>query len=132
MRKLIFVGCFIVCTSLFANAKDQNPGIGDTKKTDINGGVYNADTKKPIRDVNVTAYLTSTKEKVILTDTNGNYVFDDLKPGTYKFVFEKNGFQKVVKERVTIRTDEAFQMNIEMIEDPDFEFLPGTLRFLEF
>ena len=34
------------------------------------------------------------KEKVVITDGTGAYSFDDLKPGVYKFVFEKEGYKK--------------------------------------
>jgi uncharacterized protein (DUF2141 family) len=129
MRKLILATFLVSFVALFANAKNTDPGNGTNKKTDINGAVFNNDTKKPLRDVNVTAYLTTKKEKVVITDGNGNYSFDDLKPGTYKFVFEKDGFQKVVKDKILIRTDEAFQMNIEMIIKDEYEFFPGTFHF---
>lgn len=105
---------------------------GDNKKNDINGAVSASENKKPMKEVNVTAYLLSKKEKSVLTDDNGNYAFDDLKPGTYKFVFEKIGFKKVVKEKVIIKTDEAFQMNIEMVESHDFELVPTPTHFSDF
>ncbi|MBL7763273.1 MAG: carboxypeptidase regulatory-like domain-containing protein [Chitinophagaceae bacterium] len=105
---------------------------GDNKKNDINGAVSASENKKPVKEVNVTAYLLSKKEKSVLTDESGNYAFDDLKPGTYKFVFEKIGFKKVVKDKVIIKTDEAFQMNIEMVESHDFELVPTPTHFSDF
>ena len=84
----------------FAHAtgpEDSNGGTG--KKNDINGNVTQVETKKPVKEVNVTAFLDSKKEKSITSDEAGNYAFDDLKPGIYKFVFEKIGFKKVVKEK---------------------------------
>lgn len=80
----------------------------------------------------VTAYLISKKEKTVLTGEDGTYAFDELKPGTYKFVFEKAGFKKVTKEKVVVRTDEAFQLNIEMIAEPGFDLLPSPLHFADF
>ena len=92
--------------------------------------MYHTTTKKPLTNVSVTAYLTSDKkEKVVLSDSNGNYAFDDLKPGVYKFVFEKDGYKKVTKEKVFIKTDEGFQLNIEMAEEKDFDFIPGAFNF---
>jgi len=102
------------------------------KKNDINGAVSSSEAKKPVKEVNVTAFLLSKKEKSVVTDENGNYAFDDLKPGTYKFVFEKIGFKKVVKDKVIIKTDEAFQMNIEMVESQDFELAPTPFHFSDF
>jgi hypothetical protein len=55
-----------------------------------------------------------------------------LKPGVYKFVFEKAGFKKVTKDKVVVRTDEAFQLNIEMIQDNGFDLMPSPLHFTDF
>lgn len=100
---------------------------GETKKTDIAGGVIHADTKKPLSNVSVTVYSSSKKEKVVYTDNNGNYSFDELKPGTYKIIFEKDGFKKVVREKITIKADEGYQLNIEMNEEQAFQIIPAPL-----
>lgn len=109
------------------NASDGDPGCG--RKDEINGTVFHAESKKPLKDVSVTAYLVSKKEKAILTDDLGSFAFDELKPGTYKFVFEKAGFKKITKDKVVIKTDEAFLLNIEMIENKDFEIMPSPFHF---
>jgi hypothetical protein len=122
----------ILALALFGFAAahaNAGPGPGAGKKDEVNGVVLNADTKKPVRDVSVTAVLASKKEKVALTDDNGNFAFDELKPGTYKFIFEKAGFKKITREKVVVKTDEAFQMNIEMIENSDFDLMPSPFHF---
>lgn len=113
---------------VIARANTDDPGTGG-KKDDINGTVVNSETKKPLKDVSVTAYLVSKKEKVVLTDEEGGFAFDELKPGTYKFIFEKAGYKKITKEKVVVKTDEAFQLNIEMIESNDFEIMPSPFHF---
>ncbi|MEJ0104051.1 MAG: carboxypeptidase-like regulatory domain-containing protein [Bacteroidota bacterium] len=125
--KLFLLISLIILGVTAANASGTDPVIG--KKNDINGAVTELENRKPIREVNITAYLSTKKEKVVTTDEEGNYAFDDLKPGTYKFVFEKLGYKKVVKEKVVIKTDEAFLMNIEMIENNDFDFAPSPFHF---
>jgi Carboxypeptidase regulatory-like domain len=112
-----------------ANNGTTPAGPGDGKRDDVNGTVIHADTKKPLKDVNITAILISKKEKVEFTDDDGNFAFDELKPGTYKFIFEKAGFKRITKEKVIVKTDEAFQLNIEMIESNDFEVLPSPFHF---
>ena len=107
-----------------------DPGTGadevkEKSKADIVGGVVSADTKKPLNNVNVTAYTNSKKEKSVSTDVNGNYSFSDLKPGTYKLVFEKNGYRKVTREKVVIRGDAGCQLSVEMDEEEDFQIMPG-------
>ena len=120
----------------FAAAKANNiddPGDGvKGKKDDINGLVTHFESKKPLKDVTVTAYLVSKKEKLVLTDDTGNFSFDELKPGTYKFIFEKAGFKRVTKEKVVIKTDESFQMNIEMIETTQYDLAPSPFHFSDF
>ena len=117
-----------------ASGDDPEPGVNCTKgkKDDLLGMVTNADTKKPLKDVTVTAYLVSKKEKMVLTDDTGNFAFDELKPGTYKFVFEKSGFKKVTREKVTVKPDEGFQLNIEMFESGGYDITPSPFPFSDF
>lgn len=132
--RLLLLTCVAALFSLCASAKNDAPCTGGetSKKNDVVGGVYNSDTKKPISNVSITAYLSSKKEKVVLTNNNGSYAFDELKAGTYKFVFEKEGYKKVVKDKVAIRPDEGFQLNIEMEEHAVFDFMPGPFHFSDF
>lgn len=127
--KLILLSCFVIIASFMAKAAPTDAD-GATKKNDINGGVFHNETKKPLINVSITAYrATNKKEKVIFSDVYGNYAFDDLKPGTYKFVFEKNGYKKITREKIILKIDEGFQLNIEMMEEKDFDFVPGAFNF---
>ena len=129
MRQKLFLLAFCMLGFIVARAHTINPDPGDGKKDDVNGYVVHSETKKPLKDVSVTAYFVSKKEKIVLTDEDGSFSFDDLKPGTYKFVFEKAGYRKITKEKVVIKTDEAYQLNIEMIESSDFEIIPSPSSF---
>lgn len=129
MKSKIFLLTIALLGFVVAKANEISPGEGDGKKDELNGIITHSETKKPLKDVNVTAYLVSKKEKIAVTDDEGGFAFDELKPGTYKFVFEKAGFKKITKEKVVIKTDEAFQMNIEMIENSDFEIMPSPFYF---
>ena len=126
---------FTLAVALFgyiAASANTGPGPGTGKKDEVNGIVVHSDSKKPLEGVSVTAILATKKEKISVTDAGGSYNFDELKPGTYKFVFEKAGFRKITKEKVVVKTDEAFQMNIEMIENSDFDIMPSPFHFSEF
>ena len=101
------------------------------KKADILGGVYNHDSKQPLSSVAVTVYSADKKEKVIYTDAEGLYAFDDLKAGTYTFVFEKDGYKKVTKNKVIVQPDSGVQLNVEMSQRISFEFIPGPFHFTE-
>lgn len=118
---------FLIAIALlgFGTAKANNGDPGSGCKNELNGLVIHAESKKPLKDVSITAVLVTKKEKVVKTDNAGSFAFDELKPGTYKFVFEKAGFKKITKDKVVIKTDEAFQMKIEMIESVDFEIIPS-------
>ena len=131
--KLLLLTAVFSVASVLAKANDNPPDNGgETKKNDITGGVVDADSKKALGNVNVVAYSANKKEKVAVTDGQGNYVFDDLKPGTYKLVFEKSGYKKVTREKVTIKNDEELSLNVEMYEHEDFNFMPGQLLFFDF
>ena len=127
--KFILLSCLISALSFNASA---NTGEENARKSDIVGGVFTMDTKKPLSNVSVTAYSSSKKEKVIVTDSNGNFSFNDLKPGTYRFVFEKEGYKKVTREKYIARADEAQQLNIKMEEHASFDFMPGPSQFFDF
>lgn len=128
-RILLFVISVLSFTIAHAGV---NPGDGKGKKDDVVGTVVHNDSKKPLKDVNVTAYLSSKKEKVAVTTEDGSFSFDELKPGKYKFIFEKAGFRKVTKEKVIAKTDDAYQLNIEMIEANDFYITPSPFHFPEY
>src|SRR5690606_3777287 len=68
-------------------------------KKNLAGQVMHAEKKNPLKDVTVTAYISSKKEKTVFTDIEGAFAFEELKPGTYRFVFEKAGYKKVTREK---------------------------------
>jgi len=126
--KLLLLTIVFSACAFVARANNTNPPeVEGNKKNDIAGGVIHSETRKPLGNVNVIAYSSNKKEKVVLTDGNGNYSFNDLKPGTYKLVFEKDGYKKVTREKIIIRSDEGCQLNVEMDENDNFQILPGLL-----
>lgn len=131
MKRKLFTLFLAVSGSLFtyANIVDPLEPING-KKDDVNGTVVDGEDKKPLKDVSITAILLSKKEMVVQTDEDGNYVFDELKPGVYKFVFEKTGYKKITKEKVVVKTDEAFLLKVEMLEEEDdIDLMPSPFHF---
>ena len=116
---------------ILARAGDV-PGDGNGNKDDVTGTVIQTDSKKPLKDVSVTVYLASKKEKLTVTDDEGNFSFDDLKPGKYKFIFEKSGYKKVTKEKIIVNADDAYELDVEMIELNDFNITPSPLHFPDY
>jgi hypothetical protein len=132
--KLLLLTFSALLATSWAIASDGPPRDGETevKKTDVVGGVMHSETKKPLNSVTITAYSAQKKEKVVQSDANGNFSFDDLRPGTYKFVFEKQGFKKVTREKTIVRVDEGHQLNIMMEEHVAFDFTPSPSHFFDF
>lgn len=131
--KLLLMAFALLYVGMVYASNEPSPTCeGRAKKNDIEGMVVHAENKKPLKDVNITAYLISRKEKAVHTDELGGYSFDALKPGTYRLVFEKAGFKRVTKDKVVIKTEEAFQLNIEMIENKDFDLVPSPMHFSDF
>ncbi len=93
------------------------------------GKVLREDSKRPIQNVTVTAIMLNKKEKYTITDTEGEFGIEELKPGMYKFIFEKDGYRRVVKERVNIKLNEPIELNIEM-EYLTYNMVPSPFRFL--
>ena len=113
--KSVFLSTLLVFSF---SAVMADPGVPEKGVEDemVSGMVMDMDSKKPLKDVNITAILNSKREKIALTDMNGGYSFIMLKPGTYKLVFEKEGYKKVIKERVLVKNKTSLQINIEMPE----------------
>lgn len=99
---------------------------------ELSGSIVDIDSKKPLKDVSVTAYLSSKKDKQVTTDEFGKFEFSEMKSGVYKIVFEKEGYRKVIKEKINIKEDETFQFKIEMSETGDFNLMPSHFTFFDF
>ena len=126
--RILILTCFFSVVACVAYANNGTNGNGP--QTDIGGGVVDADSKKPINNVNITAVSHDTKEKwMAVTDNNGNYSFNNIKGGAYKIVFQKDGFRKIIKEKIFIKEDENFQLNTEMSTNTEMQLIPGLLLF---
>ena len=130
--KSVFLSTLLVFSFSAAIADPEVPEKGVEEEM-VSGMVMDMDSKKPLRGVNITAILNSKREKIALTDMNGGYSFIMLKPGTYKLVFEKEGYKKVIKERVLVKNKTSLQMNIEMPESVPFsERGPSAWHFFDY
>ena len=131
--QLLLITGILISGSVFANNGNGSCNGAKDKKgdPDMVGTITFNETGKPIRDVSVSAYSISKKEKVAISDANGNFLLADLKPGVYKLVFQKDGYQKVVREKIVLKTNEEFQLNIQMAEDESiFDLMPSPFKFI--
>ena len=130
--KSVFLSTLLVFSF---SAVIADPGVPEkgVEEEMVSGIVMDMDSKEPLRDVNITAILNSKREKIALTDMNGGYSFIMLKPGTYKLVFEKEGYKKVIKEKVLVTNQTSLQINIEMPEFVPFsERGPSAWHFFDY
>jgi 5-hydroxyisourate hydrolase-like protein (transthyretin family) len=129
--KILLLGIIFITSCLQSKASAIEIGDPGKSISEVTGNIMDADSKKPLKEVTVTAYLINKKEKLVLSDEWGHFDFDELKSGIYKLVFEKEGYHKVVKEKVVVKTDETFQLRIEMIENEEFDLLPSPSHFFK-
>lgn len=87
-------GCICTVLMLFAAAKAQT----------IHGTISNALTKEPIPGATIALIGIAATWS---TDSNGNFVSDTVKPGTYIVKAEAPGFLKVTKKVTLISHQEA-------------------------
>lgn len=134
IKKLLYA-CFLAFAGLLSQTAAANnclkpPNNGSESKNEIMGSVYSQENRKPLRDVVVTAFHTAQKKEFrAVTDQQGNFSFNDLKPGMYRLSFDREGYRKVNRDKVLVKTDDGFQINVGMEEDNDFEWMPGTFNF---
>jgi hypothetical protein len=126
---LLLAICTLGC--LQSKAYDIDPRTPGKAINEVSGNIVDGDSKKALKEVTVTAYSANKKEKFVITDEFGRFDFDELKTGIYKLVFEKEGYRKVVKEKISVKTDETFQMRIEMIEADGFDLMPSPFQFFD-
>lgn len=108
-------------------------GSGEKQKADmgeLSVNVLAGENGKPLKDVNVLVYSSTRLEKTVSTNINGSFNITDLKPGLYKLVFRKEGFGKIVREKVLLKPNEGIQINVQMYgQQADFDIMPSPLRF---
>ena len=130
-QKILLLIAIYTIGCLQSRAADIEPGNPGKSINEVAGNIYDGESKKALREVTVTAYSANKKEKFVITDEFGRFEFDELKTGIYKLVFEKEGYRKVIREKVSVKTDATFQMRIEMIEADGFDLMPSPFQFFD-
>jgi hypothetical protein len=123
----------LLALSCLAVIADPAPPDESVHEEAVSGIIMDMGSKKPLKDVNITAVLNSRKEKTALTDVNGEYRFIMLKPGTYKLVFEKEGYKKVIRDSIAVKDKTTLRINIEMSGPTGFsERGPSAWYFFDY
>ncbi len=125
--KLTLTSLFLILGGV-ASASEVEPECDNKISTEtVFGKVLREDSKRPIQNVTVTAILLNKKEKYTITDNEGEFGIEELKPGTYKIIFEKDGYRKVVKDKVNVKLNEPIELNVEM-EYVNYGFVPSPFH----
>jgi Carboxypeptidase regulatory-like domain len=122
---ILFVLCLSASLSCFAGSPACKP-----EEPMLKGVILAAETGKPLKDVSITAYSNSKKEKTVVSNASGGFSLADLKPGVYRFVFQKEGLEKVVRDKIVVKANEDYQLTIRMFDEENmFDLMPSPLRF---
>ncbi len=79
----------------------------------IQGRVVDAKTQEPLNGANVLVIGTA---KGSVSDLEGNFLIEDLAPGTYQLRFSYVGYEAMIKTDVVVATARPALVNVEMIE----------------
>ncbi|AQQ09713.1 TonB-dependent receptor [Sedimentisphaera cyanobacteriorum] len=80
----------------------------------IRGYVEDKDFDAPVAEAQVLIAETGEKTK---TAEEGNYVFSELKPGTYTLIFSKQGYTRQVKTDVAVSPGRMSEVNVSLSGD---------------
>lgn len=129
-------GFYFLPVCLLATAVQAIPVPGKPIQAGINkvvNGVVMDKDNKPLKNVNITAIEQLTNLQIVTTSNgDGGYKLLLLQPGTYRLIFEKQGYKKVLKEKVYISPDkEPAPVFVEMPLTPMPERGPSVWHFFD-
>ena len=98
-------------------SSSSSPSGGSGSGT-ILGTVVNAEDKKPVSDVVVTATSPNLQgEQVVVTDAQGQYRIPQLPPGIYTMRFDKEAFRPFSRPEIQLRLDRTLRVNVELLPE---------------
>jgi outer membrane cobalamin receptor len=101
----VFLLCIFVLSRLAISAEQAGS---------IRGMVYDKDFDAPMAASQVS--IAETGQTVVTTD-EGNYVFDQVEPGTYTIVFSKEGYSRQVKSEVVVLPGKMTELDASLSGD---------------
>src|SRR3954454_20506890 len=88
-----------------------------TKEGVISGIVKDAKTKSPITDAVITVSSSAFKgQKFAVTDSEGRYRLNNLVAGVYSVTFEMEGYEKFVRDSLTLKDGMSFALDSELVK----------------
>lgn len=90
----------------------------ENKQGVISGIVKDARTKSPITEAVITLSSNAFKgQKFAVTDSSGVYKIHNLPPGNYSIMFEMEGYEKFVRDSLTLKNGMSLGCDYEMVEE---------------
>lgn len=84
----------------------------------ITGVIKDAKTRSPITEAVITLSSNVFKgQKFAVTDSSGMYKINNLPPGNYTIIFEMEGYQKFVRDSVTLKDGMSIGINYYMVKE---------------
>jgi outer membrane receptor protein involved in Fe transport len=77
----------------------------------VRGSVYDRDFNVPLSGVQIVAVETGQRTA---TGPDGNYVFPDIRPGTYTFIFSKDGYVRIVRPEILVTSGRLSELSVEL------------------
>jgi outer membrane receptor protein involved in Fe transport len=94
------------------------PALAQQSTSVLTGTVVDASSKQPVPDVVVSATSPSLQgEQVAVTDATGLYRLPQLPPGVYTLRFEKEAFQPLARDGITLRLNSTVRYNAELLPE---------------
>jgi len=109
LRTIIVLFISLLCNlSLQAQTSDS--------KISVKGKIFTT-SKQPVENISVTLQLAkdSSLVKVALTDKEGRYTFEKLKPGNYQIIFSGVGFKTVYSNSIIV-LDTSIEIPLTLLE----------------
>jgi outer membrane receptor protein involved in Fe transport len=103
---------------LVACALVLGTGAAAQETSSITGTVTNAENKKPVADVVVTAQSPALpSEQIVVTDAKGQYTVENLPPGTYTLRFEGPQYRPFSRAGVAVRAGTPVRFDVQLAPD---------------
>ena len=132
----LLIGVSLLATgTAFANTGCSPKPESELRKQEatIHGYVVDANTKKPVSGVLVSAsHQKKNIKREVATDASGYFKLDELPAGEVLIYFDKKGYQMLKKKPVVLKDKTVTKLTIDLYEDQmDTVYEHPVLRLLD-
>lgn len=116
MKKLIviIIALVAVATSTFAKESSKPVEKAPIQASVLTGKIIDKVSGEEL--VGVAVRIDGT-ENICYTDFEGNFAFNNIKPGSYKLDVEMISYEKVTTQKIQVEANEAHELKIKLEQD---------------